>query len=46
MEGLTNVKSVNAGSCEGEVNILRKEEVMDPEEGTTKHTEATKEKAG
>jgi hypothetical protein len=37
MEGLTPVKTVNAGRCE--------EAVMNPEEGTTKHTKATKEQA-
>jgi hypothetical protein len=36
MQGVTNVKTVNAGSREGKVNILGKEAVMEPEEGTTK----------
>ena len=45
MEGLTNVKMVNAGSCAAKVNIPAKA-VIGPEEGTTKHTKATKEREG
>jgi len=41
LEGLTNVKTVNAGSCSGKVDIPGKA-VMGPEEGTTKHTKHTK----
>jgi hypothetical protein len=45
MQGLTNVKTVNGGRCEREVHIPVKA-VIDPEEGTTKHTKATKEREG
>ena len=45
-ENFFGVKIVNAGTCEGKVNILGKEVVMGPEEGTTKHTKATKEREG
>ncbi len=37
-ENFFGVKNVNAGTCDGEVNIPGKAAVMDPEEGTTKHT--------
>ena len=37
---------VKSRTCEEEVNIPGKEAVMDSEEGTTKHTKATKEQEG